>query len=56
MLSSLMPFQSQYIDEDVLKKVKIFIEITTKILLGLQSSMNKTPPNVNISFTSDFDY
>ena len=43
MLSSLMPFQSQYMDEDVLIKVKIFIEITSNILLGLQDSINKTP-------------
>ena len=50
-----MPFQSQYMDEDILKKVKIFIEITTDILLGLQDSINKTPQNVDISFTSDYD-
>ena len=29
MLSSLMLFQSQYIDEDVLIKLKIFVETTT---------------------------
>ena len=55
MLSSLMPFQSQYMDEDVLIKVKIFIEITSNILLGLQDSINKTPQNVDISFTTDYD-
>ena len=54
--SSLKPFQSQYIvDEDVMKKWKIFIEPTTKELLGLQDSINKTPQNFHISFTPDYD-
>ena len=36
MLCSLMPFQPQYINEDILQKVKISIETTTNIPLGLQ--------------------
>ena len=49
-----MPFQSQYIiDEDVIKKLKIFIE-PTKNMLGSQDSINKTTQNVHISFTPDY--
>ena len=55
MLISLLPLQSQCINEDVVKKVKIFIETTTNIPLGLQKSIYKTPQNVNISFTPDND-
>ena len=53
MLNSMMPFQSQYLNGDVPKKVKIFIETTANIPLGLQESVNKTPQNFNISFTPD---
>ena len=35
--------------------MKIVIETTTKIPLGFQESINKTPQNVNISFTPDND-
>ena len=37
------------------KNEDFFIEMTTNILLGLQSSINKTPQNVDIIFTSDYD-
>ena len=43
------------VDEDVMKKMKIFIEPTTNVLQGLQDSINKTPQNVHISFTPDYD-
>ena len=58
MLSSLMSFQSQFIDEEVLKKVQFLLNpqqtLTTNMLPVWQNSIFQTPQNVLISFTSDY--
>ena len=58
MLSSIMSFQSQFIDEEVLKKEQFLLNpqqtLTTNMLLGRQDSIFQTPQNVHISFTSDY--
>ena len=44
-----MPFQSQYVNEDVLKKSEEFYKNHTKHSVGVTGSINKTPQTVDIS-------